>query len=39
MCLRALDDNPNVIPFPVQVDRLRRRSLLGGLIHEYETAA
>jgi putative transposase len=26
--LRALDDDPNVIPFPVQSDRIRRRCIL-----------
>ena len=39
MCLRAPDDDPDVIPFPVQADQIRRKRLLGGLIHEYEAAA
>jgi putative transposase len=37
--LRAPDDNPNVIPLPVPVGRIRRRRILGGLINEYQTAA
>ena len=39
MSLRAPDDDPNVIPFPAQADRIRRKRILGGLINEYETAA
>ncbi|MBS2533121.1 DDE-type integrase/transposase/recombinase [Catenulispora sp. NF23] len=39
LSLRAPDDDPNVIPFPAQVDQIRRRRVLGGLINEYETAA
>ena len=39
MGLRAPDDDPNVIPFPVQTHRIRRRSLLGGLLNEYQPAA
>jgi transposase InsO family protein len=39
MSLRAPDDDPNVIPFPAQADRIRRKRVLGGLINEYETAA
>jgi len=39
MSLRAPDDDPNVIPFPLQVDRIRSKRVLGGLIHEYETIA
>jgi putative transposase len=38
MVLRAPNDDPNVIPFPAPVDRIRRRTVLGGLIHEYEQA-
>ena len=37
--LRAPDDDPNVIAFPAPTDRIRRRTVLGGLIHEYERAA
>ena len=37
--LRAPDDDPNVIPFPVQTYRIRRRSILGGLLNEYQHAA
>lgn len=39
MSLRAPDDDPDVIPLPVQADRIHRKRVLGGLIHEYETAA
>jgi putative transposase len=39
MSLRAPDDDTNVIPFPAQIDRIRRKRVLGGLINEYETAA
>jgi hypothetical protein len=39
MSLRAPEDDPNVIPFPALADRIRRKRVLGGLIHEYETAA
>jgi hypothetical protein len=37
--LRAPDDDPNVIPFPVQTDRIRRRYILGGLLNECQPAA
>jgi putative transposase len=37
--LRAPDDDPNVIPFPVPASRVRRKAVLGGLINEYDTAA
>jgi len=37
--LRAPDDNHNVIVFPTQANRIRRRSVLGGLINEYQPAA
>ena len=37
--LRAPDDSPNIIPFPAPADRIRRKSVLGGLINEYEAAA
>jgi transposase InsO family protein len=39
MGLRAPNDNPNVIPFPVQTHKIQRRSLLGGLLNEYQPAA
>ena len=39
MYLRAPNDDPNVIPFPAQADRICRKRVLGGLINEYETAA
>ena len=38
MNLRAPDDS-NVVPFPVQADRIRRRTVLAGLINEYRPAA
>lgn len=37
--LRAPDDRPDVIPFPVLPRQIRRRQLLGGLINEYQSAA
>jgi putative transposase len=37
--LRAPDDDPNLIPFPVQTDKIRHRSILGGLLNEYQDAA
>jgi putative transposase len=37
--LRAPDDAPSVIPFPVPPYRIRRRQFLGGLINEYQPAA
>ena len=39
MSLRAPDDDANVIPFPTPADQIRRRTILGGLINEYQTAA
>jgi transposase InsO family protein len=39
MRLHAPDDDPNVIPFPAQTERIRRKRVLGGLINEYEPAA
>ncbi len=39
MRLRAPDDDANVIPFPTPADRIRRRTILGGLINDYQPAA
>jgi hypothetical protein len=39
MLLRAPEDEPNMIPFPAQIDRIRRRQRLGGLLNEYRPAA
>ena len=39
MLLRAPKDEPDMIPFPAQIDRTRRRQGLGGLLHEYRPAA
>ena len=39
MSPRSPDDDPNVIPFPAQAGRIRRKRARGGLINEYETAA
>ena len=39
MGLRAPNDAPNVIPFPALPARIRRKSVLGGLIKEYRAAA
>ena len=39
MGLRAPDDDANVIPFPVSTGQIRRKTVLGGLINEYSTAA
>ena len=39
MDLRAPDDASNVIPFPALPERIRRKSVLGGLINEYQAAA
>lgn len=33
------DDDPNVIPFPTPMGRIRRKPVLGGRIDEYEPAA
>ena len=38
MSLRTPDDDPNVIPFPFQADRICRKRVLGGLFNEYENA-
>jgi len=39
MDLRAPDDAPDVIAFPVPPARIRRRTRLAGLINEYQQAA
>ena len=39
LALRAPDDRPDVIPFPVPPHQIHRRQLLGGLINEYQSAA
>ncbi len=39
MSLRAPGDSPDTIPFPAPPDQIRRKSVLGGLTNEYETAA
>jgi putative transposase len=39
MGLRAPDDDPDVIAFPVPATRIRRRTRLAGLINEYRQAA
>jgi hypothetical protein len=37
--LHAPNDDPNVIPFPARADHIHRKTVLGGLINEYETSA
>jgi putative transposase len=39
MGLRAPNDDPCVIAFPTPSERIQRRTILGGLIHEYQQAA
>ena len=39
MGLRAPDDNPGVIAFPVPATRIQRRARLAGLINEYRQSA
>ena len=39
MGLRAPDDDPDVIAFPVPATRIQRRTRLAGLINEYRQAA
>ena len=39
MGLRAPDDDPDVIAFPVPATRIQRRARLAGLINEYRQAA
>ena len=36
MGLRAPNDDPCVIAFPAPTARIQRRTVLGGLIHEYQ---
>jgi hypothetical protein len=36
--LRAPNDDPCVIAFPAPSERIQRRTVLGGLIHEYQQA-
>jgi hypothetical protein len=38
MSLRAPDDDPNMVPFQAQTERIRLKHILGRLINEYETA-
>jgi putative transposase len=37
--LHAPDDERNIVAFPTPTDRIRRRTVLAGLINEYEAAA
>ena len=39
MHLRAPNDDPNVIAFPTSNERIRRRTVLAGLINDYHPAA
>jgi putative transposase len=39
MLLRAPEDEPNMIPFPARIDRIRRLQRLDGLLNEYRPAA
>lgn len=39
MNLRAPNDEPNVIAFPAPNERIQRRTVLAGLINEYQQAA
>jgi putative transposase len=39
MDLRAPNDDPNVIAFPAPIERIQRRTILAGLINEYQQAA
>jgi hypothetical protein len=38
MLLRAPEDEPNMIPFPARIERIRRRQRLGGLLNKYRPA-
>ena len=37
--MRAPDDDPHVLPFPVRIDRIQLRPRLAGLINEYQQPA
>jgi hypothetical protein len=39
MGLRAPDDDPDVLPFPVRTDQIQLRPRLAGLINEYQQPA
>jgi putative transposase len=39
MALRAPNDDPDVLPFPVRTDRIHLRPRLAGLINEYQQPA
>ncbi|MBV9449120.1 MAG: DDE-type integrase/transposase/recombinase [Streptosporangiaceae bacterium] len=39
MSLRAPDDDPDVLPFPVRTDQIQRLPRLAGLINEYQQPA
>jgi putative transposase len=39
LSLRAPDDDPDTLPFPVRSDRIQLRPRLAGLINEYQPAA
>ncbi len=39
MGLRAPDDDPDVVPFPVRTDQIQLRPRLAGLINEYQQPA
>ncbi len=39
MALRAPNDDPDVLPFPVRTDRIQLRPRLAGLINEYQQPA
>jgi putative transposase len=39
LALRAPNDDSNVIAFPAPIERIQRRTVLGGLINEYQQAA
>jgi hypothetical protein len=39
MGLRAPDDDPDIIAFPVPATQIQRRARLAGLINEYRQAA